>query len=311
MRKVLYERAGAAALITINRPERRNAVDPETADRLLEGYERFVADDEARVLVLTGDEKAFCAGADLKSVTEAVSDETLAKQWLADRPDGPLGFTRLTSPKPTIAAISGYAIAGGLELALWCDLRVGTETAKLGFPERRWGVPLIDGGTQRLPRVVGMGRALDLILSGRIVDAEEALAMGLLTEVVPPGKHLDRALEMAEGLGSFPQETMLADRRSVLEGFGKPLAEGLALEAEIGGATRGVGVQGAARFARGAAARVRGSRAGTRAASASRSRPSPGRSPRGGPRAASRGAWWRAGRRPGRCRRSCSSRSRP
>ena len=251
MSKVLYERAGAAALLTINRPERRNAVDPETADRLLEGYERFVADDQARVLVLTGDEQAFSAGADLKSVTEAVTDETLAKQWLADRPNGPLGFTRLTSPKPTIAAISGYALAGGLELALWCDLRIGTETARLGFPERRWGVPLIDGGTQRLPRIVGMGRGLDLILSGRIVEADEAREIGLLTEVVPPGRHVERALEMAEGLAAFPQKTMLSDRRAAIEGLGLPLDDALALEAEIGADSTATGIEGAARFASG------------------------------------------------------------
>ena len=252
MPEVTYERRGAAAVLTIDRSERRNAVDPATADQLLEAYREFEADDDARVLILTGaGEDAFCAGADLKSAAAAMNDQGIAAQWLKPRPHGPLGFTRITSTKPTIAAISGYALAGGLELALWCDLRVGTETAKLGFPERRWGVPLIDGGTQRLPRVVGMGRALDMILSGRIVDAEEALAMGLLTEVVPRSTHLERALEMAEGLASFPQETMLADRRSALEGLGKPLAEGLALEAEIGGATSGVGVQGAARFAKG------------------------------------------------------------
>ena len=251
MAKVSYERVGAASVLTITRPERRNAVDPETADLLLEGYERFVADDGARVLVLTGDEKAFCAGADLKSVTEATTDEELAKRWLTPRPGGPLGFTRLASPKPAIAAISGYALAGGLELALWCDLRVGTETAKLGFPERRWGVPLIDGGTQRLPRIVGMGRGLDLILSGRIVEADEALRIGLLTEVVPPGRHLERALEMAEGLASFPQRTMLSDRRAALEGFGLPLGEALALEAEIGADSTATGIEGAGRFAAG------------------------------------------------------------
>jgi enoyl-CoA hydratase/carnithine racemase len=252
MAEVSYERRGAAAVLTIDRPERRNAVDPRTADLLLEGYRSFEGDDEARVMVLTGaGEEAFCAGADLKSIAAATEDEEIAKEWLAPRPHGPLGFTRLTPSKPTIAAISGYALAGGLELALWCDLRVGTETARLGFPERRWGVPLIDGGTQRLPRIVGMGRALDLILTGRIVEAEEALAIGLLTAVVPPGKHLERALEMAEGLASFPQETMLADRRSAFEGFGLPLEEGLAREAEIGGAVSGVGVEGAARFAAG------------------------------------------------------------
>ena len=252
MSKVSYERRGAAAVLTIERPERRNAVDPETADLLLEGYRSFEDDDEARVLVLTGaGDQAFCAGADLKSMAEAGVDSTVAAEWLAERPDGPLGFTRLTPSKPTIAAISGYALAGGLELALWCDLRVGTETAQLGFPERRWGVPLIDGGTQRLPRIVGLGRGLDMILSGRIVDADEALAMGLLTEVVAPGKHLERALEMAEGLAAFPQETMLADRRGAIEGLGLPLAEGLALEAEIGSKVAATGVAGAARFASG------------------------------------------------------------
>jgi enoyl-CoA hydratase len=252
MPEVTYERRGAAAVLTIDRPERRNAVDPNTADQLLAAYREFEGDNDARILILTGaGEDAFCAGADLKSVAAALDDQEIAEQWLKPRPDGPLGFTRIAPSKPTIAAISGYALAGGLELALWCDLRVATETAKLGFPERRWGVPLIDGGTQRLPRIIGMGRALDLILTGRIVDAEEAVAMGLLTEVVAPGKHLERALEMAEGLAAFPQETMLADRRSALEGFGLTLEEGLAREAAIGGAVSGVGVEGAARFAAG------------------------------------------------------------
>jgi enoyl-CoA hydratase len=250
--KVSYERVGAAALLTIERPERRNAVDPETADALLEGYRSFEADDEARVLVLTGSgDEAFCAGADLKSMSAAGEDPEIAGQWLKARPDGPLGFTRLTASKPTIAAISGWCLAGGLELALWCDLRIGTETAKLGFPERRWGVPLIDGGTQRLPRIVGMGRGLDLILSGRIVESDEALRMGLLTEVVAPGRHTERALEMAEGLAAFPQQTMLADRRSAIEGFGLPLADGLALEIKHGSEVAASGVAGAARFASG------------------------------------------------------------
>ena len=252
MAEVTYERRGAAAVITIDRPERRNAVDPSTADQLLDAYRRFEHDDEARIMILTGaGEEAFCAGADLKSVAAAMNDESIAKEWLKSRPHGPLGFSRLTPSKPTIAAISGWALAGGLELALWCDLRIATETAKLGFPERRWGVPLIDGGTQRLPRIVGMGRAMDMILTGRIVEAVEALSMGMLTEVVPAGRHLERSLEMAEGLAGFPQETMLADRRSALEGFGLPLEEGLSREAEIGGAVTGVGVEGAARFAAG------------------------------------------------------------
>src|SRR5919198_5475357 len=252
MAEVTYEREGAAAVITIDRPERRNAVDPSTADQLLEAYRSFESDDEARVMILTGaGDEAFCAGADLKSVAAAMNDEAIAKEWLKPRPDGPLGFSRITPTKPTIAAISGWALAGGLELALWCDLRVATETAKLGFPERRWGVPLIDGGTQRLPRIVGMGRALDMILTGRIVEAAEALTMGLVTEVVPDGRHLDRALEIAEGLAAFPQDTMLADRRAAIEGLGMPLEEGLALEAQSGPATVETAWKGASRFAGG------------------------------------------------------------
>jgi enoyl-CoA hydratase len=242
--EVRYERVGAAAVLTIDRPHRRNAVDGPTAERLLEGVNAFEADDGARVLVLTGaGGVSFCAGADLKAI------ETYAGRL--DDPDGPMGFTRRTPTKPTIAAIGGWCLAGGLELALWCDLRVAAEGSTLGFPERRWGVPLIDGGTQRLPRIVGMGRALDLILTGRLVGADEAHAIGLLTEVVRAGEHLSRALEMAEGLAGFPQTTMLADRRAALEGFGLPLADGLALEAQAGPAVFADAVAGAARFAGG------------------------------------------------------------
>ncbi len=241
---IRYERAGASAVLTIDRPERRNAVDGPTAEGLRDGYRRFAADDDARVLVLTGSgDVAFCAGADLKAL------DTLAPRLMD--PDGPLGFTRLTSPKPTVAAISGWCLAGGLELALWCDLRIVTEDARLGFPERRWGVPLIDGGTQRLPRVVGQGRALDLILTGRIVDAAEAKAWGLVTEVVANGTHLDRALEVAEGLAGFPQDTMLADRAAALASFGHPLEAGLAIEAAAGLPTLPTAQRGAARFAGG------------------------------------------------------------
>jgi enoyl-CoA hydratase len=196
------------------------------------------------VFVLTGaGHEAFCAGADLKNI------ESLGPRL--DMPEGPLGFTRRTSSKPTIAAISGWCLAGGLELALWCDLRIAAADAKLGFPERRWGVPLIDGGTQRLPRIVGMGRALDMILTGRIVDAQEAYEMGLVTELVDDGRHLERALEYANGLAAFPQETMLADRRAAIEGFGMTLEEGLALEAKSGTETLQVAWQGASRFASG------------------------------------------------------------
>jgi enoyl-CoA hydratase len=242
--QVTYERRGAAALVTIDRRERRNAVDGPTAELLAEAHRRFEADDEARVLVLTGaGDEAFCAGADLKAI------ETLGPRL--DSPDGPLGFTRLTPSKPAIAAISGWCLAGGLELALWCDLRIATADARLGFTERRFGVPLIDGGTQRLPRIAGLGRALDLILTGRILDAGEALALGMLTEVVPAGAHVARALEMAEALAAFPQQTMLADRRAAIEGLGQPLAAGLALEAESGRATFADARAGAGRFAAG------------------------------------------------------------
>ena len=251
--KARYERRGAAAILTIDRPERRNAVDAETAQELLEGFRSFEQDDDARVLVLTGTgPEAFCAGADLKAIAE-VGEGDLAEriEAVSERPEGPMGFTRLAASKPTIAAISGWCLAGGLELALWCDLRIATESARLGYPERRWGVPLIDGGTQRLPRIVGQGRALELILTGRIIEASEALDWGLVNEVVGPGGHLDRALELAEGLAGFPQETMLSDRRAALDGLGLPLEQALALEAELGRASIEVGIRGAARFAAG------------------------------------------------------------
>ena len=208
---------------------------------MLEAFERFRADDAARVMVLTGaGEQAFSAGADLKAI------DTLDP----DAPGGPLGFTRLSSPKPTIAAISGWCLAGGFELALWCDLRVAAEGSTFGCAERRWGVPLIDGGTQRLTRIIGQGRALDLVLTGRMVGTAEALAIGLLTEVV--ARPLERALEMAEGLAQLPQETLLSDRRALLEGLGRPLEEGLALEARLGREVLPTALAGAQRFAGGA-----------------------------------------------------------
>jgi enoyl-CoA hydratase len=196
------------------------------------------------VLVLTGaGELAFCASADLKAI------ESFAARLELD--EGPLGFSRLIAPKPTIAAISGWCLAGGLELALWCDLRIATEEAKLGFTERRFGVPLIDGGTQRLPRIVGLGRALDMILTGRIVEAEEAQRIGLVTEIVAPGEHVERALEYAEALAAFPQETMLADRSAALEGIGLPFEAGLRLEARAAQSNLASAWAGASRFASG------------------------------------------------------------
>jgi len=227
--------------MTIDRPGRRNAIDAATALGLRQGLRRFEDDEDARVLILTGaGGEAFCAGADLKALDLDVDD-----------PAGPEGITHLTPSKPTIAAIDGWCLAGGLELALWCDLRLATAKSVFGCFERRWGVPLIDGGTQRLPRIVGMGRALEMILTGRAVEAEEAHRFGLVNAVVPPGAHLERALELAERLAAFPQETMLSDRRAALEGAGLPLAEGLELERRLGREVLDVAVRGAARFAGG------------------------------------------------------------
>src|SRR3954466_13379776 len=182
--EVRYERREAAAVLTIDRPGRRNAIDAAAAAALRQGLEAFEVDEAARVLVLAGAGEAFCAGADLKALDLDVDDAA-----------GPMGFSRLTPSKPAIAAIDGWCLAGGLELALWCDLRIATPTSTFGYFARRWGVPLVDGGTQRLPRVVGPGRALDLILSARPVDAEEAHRIGLVNEVVSSGAHLERALE--------------------------------------------------------------------------------------------------------------------
>ena len=253
MGRTSYERTGAAAVLTITRQERRNAVDYETAEELLAAYRRFEDDEEARVLVLTGEgDEAFCAGADLKAMAEVAPQVTAEQvgEWTG-RPEGPMGFTRITPAKPAIAAISGWCLAGGLELALWCDLRIAAEGAKLGYPERRWGVPLIDGGTQRLPRIVGLGRALDLILSGRIIETGEARDWGLVNEVVAPGCHLERALEYAEGIAAFPQPTMLSDRRAAIEGSTMELDAGLAHEAKLGAESVAVGLEGAGRFASG------------------------------------------------------------
>jgi enoyl-CoA hydratase len=239
--EVRYERVGAAAVLTIDRPQRRNAIDAATAALLRRGFDDFEADEDARVLVLTGaGGEAFCAGADLKALDLDVDD-----------PAGPEGFTRLTPSKPAIAAVDGWCLAGGLELALWCDLRIATPGSTFGFFERRWGVPLVDGGTQRLPRVVGMGRALDLILTGRPVAAEEAHRIGLVNEVVAPGAHLRRALELAQKIAAFPQQTMLADRRAAIESFALSLSDGLALEHRLGRETLDAAAHGAARFAAG------------------------------------------------------------
>src|SRR5829696_3387641 len=204
---------GAVRVIRIGRPERRNAVDSATAEGLLRAALDFERAESERVAVLTGDEKAFCAGADLRDLPRL-------------RPTGPLGPTRLQLSKPVVAAVEGWCVAGGLELAVWCDVRVAGRSARFGCLERRWGVPLIDGATQRLPRIVGLGRALDMILTGREVWAAEAHGIGL----VDHGAALETAIELAAGIAASPWTCVVSDRLCVYEGLGLPLEEGLANE---------------------------------------------------------------------------------
>lgn len=239
--------SGPVTTILIDRPARRNAVDRATAEALAEAFRAFDADPDAAVAVLAGVGGTFCAGADLKAVDAG------APNRLEPEGDGPMGPSRLELSKPVIAAIEGHAVAGGLELALWCDLRVAASDAVLGVFCRRWGVPLIDGGTVRLPRLIGLSRALDLILTGRPVGASEALQMGLVNRVVPPGEALAAAQELAAELAAFPQVCLRADRASALGAFDAPLPEVLVREFEGGlAALEAEGVEGAARFARGA-----------------------------------------------------------
>ena len=208
---VRIERAGPVATVLLSRPERRNAVDGETAAALVDAFREFDADDTAAVAVLHGEGGVFCAGADLKAVG------TDSGNRLAPDGDGPMGPTRMRLGKPVIAAVAGHAVAGGLELALWCDLRVAEERAVFGVFCRRWGVPLIDGGTVRLPRLIGASRAMDMVLTGRPVDAREALAMGLVNRVVPDGSSRAAAEELARELAAFPQTCLREDRLSLLE----------------------------------------------------------------------------------------------
>ncbi len=235
------------SVISLCRKERRNAIDRETASALRRAFEAFAADPDQRVAVLYGEGGTFCAGADLKAIAAGHPNETDPEG------PGPLGPTRMHLEKPVIAAIEGHAVAGGLELALWCDLRIAAEDAVLGVYCRRYGVPLIDGGTVRLPRIVGLGRALDLILTGRAVGAEEALAMGLVSRVVPPGCTLDEAVALAERLAAFPQACLRIDRASVYAGLTLPFEEALRAEGRRGlEALAAEGLTGARRFATGA-----------------------------------------------------------
>lgn len=244
---VRVERQGAVVTVVLHRPEARNAVDAPTAAALVRAFEDFDADPTARVAVLWGEGGTFCAGADLKAVG------TERQNHLSAEGPGPMGPSRLLLGKPVIAAIAGHAVAGGLELAAWCDLRVAEEDAVLGVFCRRWGVPLIDGGTVRLPRLIGLSRALDLILTGRPVGALEALGMGLVNRVVPRGEARAAAEALAQALAAFPQRCLRADRLSAHAAFEGELAA--ALGAEFAGgleALEAEGVAGAARFAAGA-----------------------------------------------------------
>jgi len=243
---VSVERDGPVTTVRLSRPSARNAVDGPTAAALADAFRAFDADDEAAVAVLHGEGGTFCAGADLKAVGTANGNRTDLDG------DGPMGPTRLRLSKPVIAAVAGHAVAGGLELALWCDLRVADETAIFGVYCRRWGVPLIDGGTVRLPRLVGTGRAMDLILSGRSVDAAEALAIGLVNRLVPAGEALTAAQGLARQLAAFPQTCLREDRASVLEEDGRDEAAALANEFRHGLISLAADtLAGAARFASG------------------------------------------------------------
>ncbi|MFF0489829.1 crotonase/enoyl-CoA hydratase family protein [Nocardia sp. NPDC004068] len=246
---VRIERTGPVCTVILDRPEARNAVDGPTAAALADAFREFDADPGAAVAVLWGAGGTFCAGADLKSLGTQRSNQVTADG------DGPMGPTRMRLSKPVVAAVSGYAVAGGLELALWCDLRVAEQDATFGVFCRRWGVPLIDGGTVRLPRIVGAGRAMDMILTGRAVGAPEALQMGLVNRVVPPGESRSAAEALAAELAALPQTCLRSDRLSALEqwgldedaAIGNELRHGMTALADADGA-----LAGAQRFASGA-----------------------------------------------------------
>ena len=247
---VLSSTDGPVLTLTLNRPERRNAVDGPTATTLREAFTRFEADATLHVAVLTGAGGQFCAGADLKAMADPALRNAVEP---SGREPGPMGPTRMVFGKPVIAAIEGHAVAGGLELALMCDLRVAARGAVFGVYCRRWGVPLIDGGTVRLPRLIGQARALDMILTGRAVTADEALAFGLANRVVDDGRALAAAQGLAAEIAALPQRCLRADRASALAQWDWPLDEALAREGAGGHAVLfEEGLAGAARFAAGA-----------------------------------------------------------
>ena len=247
---VIVESCGAVTTVALDRPSRRNAVDGPTAARLREAFEAFEQDGAQRVLVLTGRGGHFCAGADLKAMADPALRNVVEP---TGEGAGPMGPTRMHLSKPAIAAIEGHAVAGGLELALMCDLRVAARGAVFGVFCRRWGIPLIDGGTVRLPRIVGAGRALDMILTGRPVDAEEALSFGLVNRVVDDGQALSVAMALAAAIAEFPQDCLRADRASAIGQWDLSLAEALRVEGRRGFASvASEGLAGAERFAAGA-----------------------------------------------------------
>jgi enoyl-CoA hydratase len=248
MTTVRFEVEGPLCIVTIDRPAVRNAVDGPTAAALADAFRRFDADPALAVAILTGAGDTFCAGADLKAISTGTGNKVLPDG------DGPMGPTRLFLSKPVIAAIEGHAVAGGLELAVWCDLRVAARDAVFGVYCRRWGVPLVDGGTLRLPRLVGMSHALDLILTGRGVSGDEALRMGLANRSVEPGSALEAARELAASLARFPQRCLRGDRRSAYEQWSLDERAALAHEWQIGRDTieSGETREGATRFAQGA-----------------------------------------------------------
>jgi len=247
MPKLEVERRGGVWIVTINRPEVRGCIDPETARLLGDALGAFRDAGGARALVLTGAGGAFCSGADLGSAMDLFRDDEAGEV-------GPLRFARLEAGKPTIAAVEGHCLAGGLELACWADVRIAGSSASFGVVNRRWGIPLVDGGTQRLPRIVGLGNALYLIDTGAVIGADRAREMGLVQEVVAEGGALERALELAEHVAAYPQATLVADRASALAAQGLPLAEGLEREAREGLVAVGDGqemAEGLRRFAEG------------------------------------------------------------
>jgi enoyl-CoA hydratase len=249
MSTVAVDRRGAIVIVSIDRPEVKNAVDGATATELADAFRSFERDPSGVVAILTGAGETFCAGADLKAIA---GERGVATRFEPDG-DGPMGPTRLVLTKPVIAAIEGHAVAGGLELALWCDMRVAAEDAVLGVFNRRWGIPLVDGGTVRLPRLIGHGRALDLILTGRPVAAAEALSIGLVDRVVDTGRALEAAVELGTEIARFPQNCVRSDRASALEQWGLPEGEAMTNEFAHGARTIAGGetADGAQRFASG------------------------------------------------------------